>query len=232
MTLDFDPNVDYYKQQTSSTWQATWVNGKTTPQMVEADWGDNLVSASLSANQVIRVETVLRQYKGGTSWPATEAMQGYPMQLLFGTGKAEMQGTTGVAADATERRVFAATARLQIVKLVNGNPDANDPTSKACGFNGSIAEGLALADGSRVPKYSAEINVGGSQTYGFNWRLNNCTAGNKTGTWRLTFSLDDSATIGTTVLTNNTLIESLHASETAAQLAADKKSFYIDVTVN
>jgi hypothetical protein len=223
--------VDYYKQQTSSTWQASWVNGKSAQQMVEADWGDNLVSASLSANQVIRVETVLRQYKGGTSWPDTDAMQGYPMQLLFGTGKAEMQGTTGVAADAIERRVFAATARLQIVKLVNGNPDANDPTSKACGFNGSIADGLALADGSRLPKYSAEINVGGSQTYGFNWRLNNCTDGNKAGTWRITFSLDDSAMIGTTKLNNNTLIEKLHASETNAKLADDQKSFYIDVTV-
>ena len=49
--------------------------------------------------------------------------------------------------------------------------------SGACGFDGSIADGLALPDGSgsQVPKYSSEINVGGSLTYGFNWRLNKCT---------------------------------------------------------
>lgn len=218
--------IDYYKQQTGSTWQASWLNGKSSVQNVEADWGDNLTSASLRATQVIRVETVLRQYPGGTSWPTTEAMVAYPMTFLYGQGISEMQGTTGVTVAAAERRVFAVTARLQIQKLVGGVP-----TDHVCGFNGSVAEGLAVADGSQEPKYGAEINVGGSLTYGFNWRLNQCTATDKTGQWRLTFSLDDSASVGGTTYNNNTLIESLHSSETASVLS-NNKSTYIDITVN
>jgi fibronectin type 3 domain-containing protein len=228
--------VDYYRQQTSSTWQATWVNNASAGvQKVEVDWGDNLTSASLSSSQVIRVETVLRQYKGlpdasTTSWPATESMLGYPMQLLYGEGQTEMQGTTGTATDATERRVYAVTARLKIEKLdAGGNP----VDSGNCGFNGSIAEGLALPDGSQLAKYSSEINVGGSLTYGFNWRLNRCTGvADKTGTWRLTFSLDDSATIGGTTYNNNTLMYGLHPSQTTGTtLSPDGRSTSIIVTV-
>ncbi|MGD9832636.1 MAG: fibronectin type III domain-containing protein [Piscinibacter sp.] len=218
--------TNYYKQQTASTWQASWINGKTAAQSVELDWGDNLTSASLSPNQVIRVETVLRQYPGGTSWPTTEAMVAYPMTFLYGQGINEMQGTTGTTAAATERRVYTVVARLKIQKLVNGVP-----TDHACGFNGSIAEGLAVADGSQVPKYGAEINVGGSLTYGFNWRLNQCSAGDKSGTYRLTFSLDDSATVGSATYNRNVAIENLHSSETASTLV-DSNTSYIDITVN
>jgi len=229
--------VDYYEQQSSSTWQATWVNNANAgAQKVEVDWGDNLTSASLSSSQVIRVETVLRQYKGlpdanTTSWPVTESMLGYPMQLLYGTGEAEMQGTTGTAADATERRVFAATARLKIEKLDGAG---NVLPSGACGFDGSIADGLALPDGSQELKYSSEINVGGSLTYGFNWRLNKCTGvADKTGIWRLTFSLDDSAVIDGKTYNNNTLMYGLHPSQSGgtATLSADGKSTSIIVTV-
>jgi fibronectin type 3 domain-containing protein len=228
--------VDYYEQQSSSTWQASWVNNALAgAQKVEVDWGDNLSSASLSSSQVIRVETVLRQYKGlpvdGTSWSTTESMVGYPMQLLYGQGKAEMQGTTGTAADATERRVFAATARLTIEKLDGAG---NVVPSGACGFNGSIADGLAMADGSQVPKYSSEVNVGGSLTYGFNWRLNKCTGlGDKTGNWRLTFSLDPSAKIGDVTYLNNTVMYGLHPSQagSTATLSADGTSTSIIVNV-
>ena len=219
-------SVDYYEQQSSSTWQASWVNGKGSVQQVEADWGDNLVSANLRASQVIRVETVLRQYKGGTSWADTESMSGYPMTLLYGQGIAEMQGTTGTAVDATERRVYAVTPRLKIQKLVGGVP-----TDHECGFDGSIAEGLALPDGSDVPKYAAEINVGGSLTYGFNWFINQCVATDKTGTWRITFSFDDWVTVGGERVDNNTRIESLHSSETSAVLE-NETTTYIDVVLN
>lgn len=218
--------IDYYRQQTSSTWQASWINGKASPQNVELDWGDNLVSAALSPNQVIRVETVLRQYPDGTSWPSAEAMLAYPMALLYGQGSTEMQGTSGTTVAATERRVYTVTARLKIQKLVNGTP-----TDHACGFNGSIAEGLALADGSQVARYASEINVSGSLTYGFNWRLNQCGASDKAGTYRITFSLDDSASVGGANYANNVLIEGLHPSETSSSLV-DNKTSTIDVTVN
>lgn len=229
----FDPatiyllnNVSYYKQKTASTWQATWLNGKASLQTVELDWGDNLSSAALSATQTIRVETVLRQYKGTEAWAADVAMSAYPMALLYGSGITEMQGTTGIAGDATERRVFAATARLKIQKLVDGLP-----VDHACGFNGSIADGFAVADGKATARYSAEINVGGSQTYGFNWRLNQCSATDKAGTWRITFSFDDQVSIGGKTYNNNTAIGSLHSSETGAVLF-DSKTAFIDVVVN
>ena len=219
-------STDYYKQQTSSTWQASWLNGKDAMQSVELDWGDNLTSASLSSGQVIRVETALRQYPGSASWPAEQVMTAYPMQLLYGEGKAEMQGTTGTPATATERRVYTVTARLQILKLVGGVP-----TVHPCGFDGSVAEGLAVPDGSDVAKYAAEINVGGSQTYGFNWRINQCTEPDKTGAWRMVFSFDDNVSVGGNTVTNNTQIESLHSSETGAVLVDPKRS-YIDIMVN
>jgi hypothetical protein len=218
--------VDHYRQQTSSTWQASWTSAKNgPPQYVELDFGDNLTSAALSQNQVIRVETVLRQYKGGTSWPDTEAMVGYPMALLYGTGATEMQGTTGDEVDATERRVFTVTARLKIQKLVG-----DVPVDHACGFNGSIAEGLALPDGKAAARYSSEINVGGSQTYGFNWRLNQCGETDKAGTWRITYSFDNQVTVGGAQYGNKTRIESLHPSETKAVVVDDHTAF-IDITV-
>ena len=220
--------VSYYKQQTSSTWQASWINGKDAEQKVELDWGDNLVSASLSSNQTIRVETVLRQYKGVESWSSDVAMSGYPMLFLFGEGINEMQGTTGLAADAIERRVFTVNARLKIEKLdADGNVVPNHP----CGFEGSVAQGLALPDGTTAPKYSAEINVGGSQTYGFNWALSRCTATDKAGQYRITFSLDDTARVGSVDYTNNVSIYGLHSSETTAVLDPSGTSSTIVVTV-
>ena len=219
--------VSYYQQQTSSTWQASWLNGKDADQKVELDWGDNLVSASLSANQTIRVETVLRQYKGVESWSSDVAMSGYPMTFLFGEGIDEMQGTTGVAADATERRVYTVHARLKIEKI---DAEGNVIPSQ-CGFEGSIAEGLALPDGTRLPKYAAEINVGGSQTYGFNWAISRCPDTQKAGQYRITFSLDDAASVGGTNYSNNVSIYGLHPSETTAVLDESGKFSTIVVTV-
>jgi fibronectin type 3 domain-containing protein len=228
----FDPatiyllgGTSYYKQKTASTWQASWINGTNQMQKVELDWGDSLTSAALSSSQVIRVETILRQYKGSAAWPSTESMTGYPMQLLYGAGITEMQGTTGVAMDATERRVFAVTARLSIRKL-----EAGAPQDHICGFEGSIAEALALPDGSQLAKYTAEINVGGSQTYGFNWRLGQCTAPDKAGTWRITFSLDEQVDVGGKSLNNNVQIDTLHPSETTAVIDNQRTS-HIDITV-
>lgn len=215
----------YYRQQTSSTWQANWLNGADVIQRVEADWGDNLVSASLSVNQTVRVETVLRQYPNTEAWPADQPMTGYPMALLYGAGRTEMQGTPGIAEQAQERRIFTVTARLRIRKLVDGVS-----IEHPCGFDGSVAEGLRVADGSRLPRYGAEINVGGAQTYGFNWRLNQCEAPDKAGAWRITFSLDEAVEVNGQGHANNVLITSLHPSETTAVLVSPRETS-IDVVV-
>lgn len=225
--------VDYYTQQSSSTWQANWKNARLDGmQSVFVDWGDNLTSASLRSTQrVIRVETNLLQDKGvpaaeglTPSWPDTESMLAYPMTLLGGQGINEMQGTTGATFEATRRRVFAVNARLKIQKLVDGVPQDH-----VCGFNGSIAEGFALPDSSLV-KYSSEINVAGAITYGFNWRLGACTSQDKTGAWRLTFSLDDVATVNGVDYPNNVSLDGLDASETNSVLV-DSKTTYIDINV-
>ncbi|MEN9776115.1 MAG: hypothetical protein RL322_3185 [Pseudomonadota bacterium] len=215
----------YYRQQTASTWQASWINGSGALQRVEADWGDNLVSASLSSNQVVRVETVLRQYPNTPAWPAEEVLSAYPMALLYGSGRTEMQGTTGETVEAQERRVFTVTARLQIRKLIDGVP-----VDHPCGFDGSVAEGLAVPDGGGVARYSAEINVGGSQTYGFNWRLNQCTEPDKAGAWRISFSLDEAVEVNGQGHANNVLIDSLHPSESTAILESPRRTS-IDVLI-
>lgn len=223
-------NTTYYPQRTSSTWQAGWINGKAAMQNVVVDWGDNLRSASLTSGQsVIRVETNLLQLKGATGWLGAESMLGYPMQLLGGQGRTESQGTTGIAEEATVRRVYTITARLKIQKL----DGAGVPIPGfACNFDGSIWEGFALPDSSQQ-KYSSEINVGGAITYGFNWRLGSCAAADtdKKGVYRMTFSLDDTADHNGKTYTNNVTLEAVDAADTTAVLDSPKES-HIDVTVN
>jgi hypothetical protein len=222
-------NVDYYPQRTSSTWQASWINGSSAAQHVVVDWGDNLRSASLSSGQsVIRVETNLLQDKGvSPSWPATEAMTGYPMTLLGGQGKSESQGTTGVSQDATRRRVFTVNARLTIQKLDAGGAVI---VGYPCNFTGSIAEGFGLED-SNPAKYGSEINVAGSLTYGYNWKLGSCAQPDKAGAWRITFSLDPTSTVNSVAYPNNVVLDSVDPADTTSVLV-DPTTSYIDITVN
>ena len=223
-------NVTYYPQRTSSTWQASWKNGKGTMQDVVVDWGDNLRSASLSTGQsIIRVETNLLQLIDTAAWPITEVMKAFPMELLGGQGINESQGTTGVAVDATVRRVYTVNARLKIQKL---DGKGGNPVSNLCNYEGSIWEGIALPDSSQL-KYSSEINVGGSITYGFNWRLGSCaaTAPEKAGFWRITFSLDDTATIDTRTYNRNVTLTAIDAGDQAAAVLDSPTSSSIEVEI-
>ncbi len=49
----------YYEQKSINTWQGEWAKASGVDQLVNAKWGDNLVSASLSASAKIRIEMVL-----------------------------------------------------------------------------------------------------------------------------------------------------------------------------
>jgi len=185
--------VTYYKQQTASTWQGQWVKGKTEAQHVNAAWGDNLVSQSLSVNSVIRIEMVL-------SKALTAAMTSYNMQTLYGTRNNEIQGTDGVTYDNLSAFVFASNAHLKIQKLDgSGNPD------------GSALYDQTLWMGDGPGFLAGEVNVSGNFTYGFVWNLKNqvmpgdVTTG-KAGTYRLTFSLDATSPKGTS---NNTFIDTV-----------------------
>lgn len=209
-------NVTYYKQQTVSTWQGQWESGSTTPQHVTAKWGDNLISQRLTANSTIRIEMVL-------SKALTTAMTSYWMELLYGTRVDEMQGTDGTTYDNLAAFVFASNARLKIQKLDSlGNPDG-PPLYNQTLWNGDGPGFLA-----------GEINVGGNFTYGFVWNIKDevlppgITTG-KTGTWRLTFSLDpDNSTAGKVVpaASNNTFIDTA----TNGVRVSDTE-VYIDITV-
>ncbi|ALC16434.1 hypothetical protein DSOUD_1656 [Desulfuromonas soudanensis] len=231
----FDPltvfllnSVPYYEQQTVNTWQADWVNGIAADpgavQEVTVDWGDNLASVSFSANSVIRVETVLYQ-DTALSDPA-DTLTAYNMALLFGSQVTEMQGTDATTYESTRRNVFAVTARLTIEKL--DGPGGNVVYTL---FDRALAENFGI-DG--TGGYSAEINVAGRLVYGYNWMLNQDVLPEpitKTGWWRLTFSLDDSATIGSEVVNNHTSLVAMDPSDTTALLDTPNNFTSIEVEV-
>lgn len=187
-TLD---GIDYYKQQSVSTWQGQWEKGKADTQHVTAAWGDNLVSQALTANSTIRIEMVL-------SKTLTAPMTSYWMESLYGTRENEIQGTDGTTYDNMVAFVFASNAHLKIQKLDgSGNPD------------GAALYDQTLWEGDGPGFLAGEVNVSGNFTYGFVWNLKNevlpgdITTG-KTGTWRLTFSLDP---VSPKLTPNNTLID-------------------------
>ncbi len=187
-TLD---GIDYYKQQTVSTWQGQWEKGAADNQHVTAAWGDNLVSQSLTENSTIRIEMVL-------SKALTTPMTSYWMESLYGTRENEIQGTDGTTYDNSVAFVFASNAHLTIQKLDgNGDPD------------GAALYDQTLWEGDGPGFLAGEVNVSGNFTYGFVWNLKNevlpgdITTG-KTGTWRITFSLDAQSP---KLTPNNTLID-------------------------
>lgn len=162
------------------------------------------------------------------------------MKLLAGQGATEVQGTTGLAEEAVQRRIFTVNARLTIQRLdeldqvVPGFPPG-------CLFDGSIAAGFGAGDGPGIVKYAAEINVAGAVTYGFNWRLNDTTKcaltpEERAGKYRVTFSLDDSSTLpgDPTIYANNVSLDSLDVGdlgEGTPPVLVDAKTTYIDVVV-
>lgn len=179
----------YYKQGTSSTWQAQWSNGSGTLQHVAATWGDNLTSQSLTSTSTIRVEVALAE-------TVPSPMTAYTMQSLYGTQVNEVQGTDGTTYTTTTAAVFAANAHLTVQKL------------DASGVPVYTLYDQTLWQGDGPGYLAAEVTVSGAFTYGFVWPMNSVTlpAGiSKDGTWRITLSLDSTSPKGTA---NNTEIDS------------------------
>ena len=100
----------------------------------------------------------------------------------------------------------------------SGLPDGNPLYSQA------LWEGLG-----GLNNFAAEVNVAGNFTYGFVWDLKSevlpadITTG-KTGTWRITFSLDPTSPVMTT---NHTIIDSV----ANGQLDAMNNQAYIDIQI-
>lgn len=189
VTSKIDPL--YYEQKSINTWQGEWAKGAGTPQDVNAKWGDNLVSATLSAGAKIRIEMVLTKDVSATP------MTVYPMKLLSGSGVNELQGTTGVATTTNTAFVFATNARLMIHKL-DANGDKLLPA----------IDDQALFDPTRpdgLNKLSAEIPVSGNFTYGYVW--DPAAHGATAGKYRITFSLDANSVNGIGSPANNTFMK-------------------------
>lgn len=191
LTVKSKIDDSYYEQKSINTWQGQWVKGKAEQQNVTAKWGDNLVSASLSAGSKIRIEMVLT--KDVTATPMTV----YPMTLLSGSGINELQGTTGIATTTTTAFVFATNARLTIHKLDAGGNKILPAVDNQALFDTTIPDG--------INKLSAEIPVSGNFTYGYVW--DPATKGATAGNYRLTFSLDANSVNVIGNPANNTFIQ-------------------------
>lgn len=201
--------VTYYKQQTASTWQGQWEKGAGTLQEVTAKWGDNLISQKLTANSVVRIEMVL-------SKALTTPMKSYTMKSLYGSKRNEIFGADGTTYDNLTAFVFASNARLKIQKMDGGVPVGGPLYDQR----------LWMGDG---PGYLAgEVNVAGNFTYGFVWMLNQLVLPpdipSKTGTWRITFSLDAQNPVNQAA--NNT---SIIAAANGVRVSATE--VYIDIVI-
>ena len=229
--------IVYYPQKTESAWQAEWRNNaQGAPIDVIVDWGDALLSRTYRTNSIIRVETTLKQ--DATVPGVTDTMTAYKMALLSGSGITELQGTDKSIYASAARNVYAINARLKIEKIASGGGGDLVIFDKAIyetfGTTEEEGGGSASAGGgsTAVSKFGAEINVSGSVVYGYNFRLSAVTGvQDKTGQYRITFSLDPNAKIGTTTTVPGhvTMIEKADA---AATLSPDGKSSSVVITVN
>jgi hypothetical protein len=225
--------VTYYPQKTASTWQAEWRNNAAGSQLeVIIDWGDALLSKSYTASSQVRIETVLKQ--DATIAGVTDTMTGYTMRLLSGSRTTEMQGTDKSTYASPTRNVFAINARLKIEKIsTDGSPDVV-VVDKAVYEGFGTTEGGGGSGGSGTTSsraYGAELNVGGSVVYGYNFSLSSVTGvPNKMGQYRITFSLDPEATVGTEKVPNH--IKMVSKSDAGAMLSDDGLSSSVIITVN
>jgi hypothetical protein len=232
----FDPStqvslagVVYFPQATASTWQAEWRNNAAgSPLEVIVDWGDALLSKTYTASSQVRIETVLKQ--DATIAGVTDTMTAYTMKLLSGSRTTELQGTDKSTYASATRNVFAINARLKIEKIsTDGSPDLLI-------FDRAVYEGFGTTTdgeggGSTASKYGAELNVGGTLVYGYNFRLSSVTGvPSKAGQYRITFSLDPEATVGGVKVPNH--IKMVSKADAGATLAADGLSTSVIITVN
>ena len=234
--------VVYYPQATASTWQAEWRNNASGAQLEAiVDWGDALLSRSYTTSSIVRIETTLKQ--DATIAGVTDTMTAYNMKLLSGSQTTELQGTDGTTIASPARNVFAINGRLKIEKIATGGGADTVVFDKAVyeGF-GTTTEGSEGSEGSggsggsggsatTSTKYGAELNVAGSVVYGYNFRLSSLTGiADKAGQYRITFSLDPQATVGTDTVPNH--VKLVSKADAGAVLAADGLSSSVIINVN
>ena len=223
--------VTYYPQATASTWQAEWRSNPGAQLEVIVDWGDALLSKTYTANSIVRIETVLKQ--DATIAGVTDTMTAFKMMLLSGSQTTELQGTDGTTYASTVRNVFAVNARLKIEKIATGGGADTVVYDKAIyeGYGAPSEGGGGGGTTTETSAYAAELNVGGSLVYGYNFQINKLTSvPNKTGQYRVTFSLDPQATVGTATIPNH--VKMVTKADAGATLSDDGLSTSVIITVN
>jgi hypothetical protein len=171
-----------YRNPSVNEWQADWVDGRSWGDEipVELDWADNLTRRTWNERSKVRVEIVLSTVVD----PVTNPLLGYSMYSLGGTQRDEVFVTNTARYTAASATVYSNVARLQIEKL---NKQGGEPVSTI--YDSRCYEGYFVDGPSNA--YSGEVNMAGKCIYGYNWDVGEVPLDDKTGWYRLTFSLDD-----------------------------------------
>lgn len=198
-----------YRNPSINEWQAGWADGTTwggeIP--VEIDWADNMTRQTWTERSKVRVEVVLFAAVD----PILHPLTGYNMYSLGGTQLDEIFVTNTTKYIATLATVYSNVARLKIEKL-----DVQGGVPIAVIYDSPVYERY-FVDGPSAA-YSAEVNMGGKCIYGYNWDVRDVPLVNKSGWYRLTFSLDANATYTdvdgvTHTYPRNTVIASLNPAD-------------------
>lgn len=169
-----------YRNPSINEWQAQSADGSTWGEVpVELDWADNMTRQTWTDKSKVRVEVVLFH-------TLASPLLGYNMYSLGGTQLDEVFVTNTTTYAATTATVYSNVARLKVEKL-----DARLGTPILTVYDSPCYEKYFI-DGP-VDAYSAEVNMGGKCIYGFNWDVRTVETADKTGWYRLTFSLDPQA---------------------------------------
>lgn len=216
-----NPQVWWLQQRDANQWQAFNPLATQPVAVTGVDWGDDLESRdNFNTRSIIRTEVVLLKnlvLDPTTEFDAADFLAFEMSGAVPGTENSpvEMQGTnyggpespgfgTQALIDPTlvrpgyQATLYSACARLIIQKIV-GDP-ASLQWSPADGYWGPISSvnlpafnGAVYAD-ALPDSYSAEINVGGSLIYGYNWNLRK--VGEGAGLYRMTYALDGGPDVG------------------------------------
>ncbi len=169
-----------YRNPSVNEWCADWADGTAWGEVpVTLDWADNIVRQTWTDRSKLRVEIVLFTEVDPVQHPLT----GYNMYSLGGTQLDEVFVTNTTTYTATVATVYSNVARLKIEKLdEEGGQPVHLVYDSPC-YDRYFVDGPTDA-------YSAEVNMGGKCIYGFNWDVRDVALQDRTGWYRLTFSLD------------------------------------------
>ncbi|MCJ7820650.1 MAG: hypothetical protein MUP53_05565 [Bacteroidales bacterium] len=255
-------NTEYFLQATDSLWQGQWsADALTNPVLVSVtvDWSDEVVKKVWNEKSVIPVGVTL--YKD----LADKSMIGYEMTSLPAgilpcdppvlpeeadtsvviTSEEEVDeiwGTTGSPYESDRATVYSICPRLTIQKISESG-DLQEPI-----FDSAVYEGFGVTG--KPDWYSATIDGAGKIVYLYNWNLALMQEGpdvNRSGWYRLSFSLDEKATYTisqgknivkeTFEVTRNTSLDALDASDEtgvtyAPVLVSPDQKTYVDIYIS